>query len=118
MTDTELLSPRSSRSAGHPNFFTPFTTADRRPLPAPTPERLITIHCAGQDFRARSSLAAIFLRHALQIVAVHGSGLVPLLHTGGIELLLITPATAAACRYDGWTLADIHDLERATKRSS
>ena len=76
-----------------------------------TGERLLVIHCAGTVFLARADLAAIFLRRALDIIAEGRSGLVPLLHLDGLDLLLISPATAVACLYDRWTLADLVELE-------
>jgi hypothetical protein len=72
-----------------------------------TGKRLVVVHCAGTVFLAEADMAAIFLRRALDIVAVGGSGLVPLHHVDGLDLLLITPATAVACWYDRWTLAEL-----------
>jgi hypothetical protein len=73
-------------------------------------ERLIVIHCAGSVFLAQTDLAAIFLRRALDIVQEGRSELVPLLHLDGLDLLLISPATAVACLYDRWSLADLVEL--------
>ncbi|GAB3043830.1 hypothetical protein GCM10027052_27510 [Parafrigoribacterium mesophilum] len=72
-----------------------------------TGKRLIAVHCAGTVFLAEADMATIFLRHALDILTAGGSGLVPLRHLDGLELLLITPATATACWYDRQTLADL-----------
>ena len=75
-----------------------------------TGEPLIVIHCAGNVFLAQADMAAIFLRRALAIIAEGRSELVPLLHLDGLDLLLISPATAVACLYDRWTLADLVEL--------
>ena len=72
-----------------------------------TGTRVIAVHCAGTIFLAEADMAAIFLRRALNILATAGSGLVPLHHIEGLDLLLITPATAVACWYDRRTLADL-----------
>jgi hypothetical protein len=76
-----------------------------------TGEPLIVIHCAGTVFLAPAEMAAIFLRRALDAVAGGRSELVPLLHLDGLDLLLISPATAVACLYDRWTLADLTELK-------
>jgi hypothetical protein len=70
-----------------------------------TGEPLIVIHCAGTVFLAPAEMAAIFLRRALDAVAEGRSELVPLLHLDGLDLLLISPATAVACLYDRWSLS-------------
>jgi hypothetical protein len=72
---------------------------------------LIVIHCAGTVFLAHADLGAIFLRRALDTIADGRSELVPLLHLDGLDLLLISPATAVACLYDRWTLADLAELK-------
>jgi hypothetical protein len=72
-----------------------------------TGKRVIAVHGAGTVFLAEADMAAIFLRHALDIVVAGGSGLVPLRHLDGLELLLITPATATASWYGRRTLADL-----------
>ena len=74
-------------------------------------EPLIVIHCAGTVFLAQADLGAIFLRRALDTIADGRSELVPLLHLDGLDLLLISPATAVACLYDRWTLADLAELK-------
>jgi hypothetical protein len=74
-------------------------------------EPLIVIHCAGTVFLAQADLAAIFLRRALDTIEAGRSELVPLLHLDGLDLLLISPATAVACLYDRWTLADLAELK-------
>ena len=74
-------------------------------------EPLIVIHCAGTVFLAQADLAAIFLRRALDAIEAGRSELVPLLHLDGLDLLLISPATAVACLYDRWTLADLAELK-------
>jgi hypothetical protein len=52
-------------------------------------------------------MAEIFLRHARKILASGGSELTPLLHRDGVELVLISPSTAVACRVNGHPLLDI-----------
>jgi hypothetical protein len=74
-------------------------------------EPLTVIHCAGTVFLAQADLAAIFLRRALDTIEAGRSELVPLLHLDGLDLLLISPATAVACLYDRWTLADLAELK-------
>ena len=69
------------------------------------------IHCAGTVFLAQADLGAIFLRRALDTIEDGRSELVPLLHLDGLDLLLISPATAVACLYDRWTLADLAELK-------
>jgi hypothetical protein len=71
---------------------------------------LIVIHCAGTVFLAPAEMAEIFLRRALDAVEDGRSELVPLLHLDGLDLLLISPATAVACLYDRWTLTDLAEL--------
>lgn len=109
MAPTELLMRRDPGSIirlpalQHRNAGTPTPTARFT-----RPEGMIAVHCSGQDFLARARMASIFLRRALDIVAHGDSGMVPLLHSTGLELLLITPTTAASCVYDGRTLTDIN----------
>ncbi len=117
MTYTELLRRPPRYAVGRPDSSTLREATEGTSGPPGLQERLITVHCAGRDFRAQPGMAAIFLRRALEIVAENGSGLVPLLHTGGIELLLITPSTAAACSYDGCRLTDILKFNGNRQRS-
>lgn len=93
----------------------------RRLVPAPKPTQLkppqrsepvgtvqcATVHCAGQDFLVNKGMVEIFLRHARNTLASGGSELTPLLHKDGIELVLISPSTAVACRVNGHPLLDI-----------
>lgn len=51
-------------------------------------ERVI-VHHSGHDFTVSSVMAAIFRRRSQEVVASGHPELVPLLHTEGIELLLI-----------------------------
>lgn len=119
MTDTTaLLTPGPWHVAAPPDA--PTYQAAQPPVPQQEQESPVTIHCAGIDFVARHSMAVIFLRRALELVAAEESGSVPLLHSGGLDLLLITPTTAVACLYNGWTLTGIHSLREKTsqKRSA
>lgn len=52
-------------------------------------------------------MVEIFLRNARNILARGGSELTPLLHKDGIELVLISPSTAVACRINRHPLLDI-----------
>jgi hypothetical protein len=65
------------------------------------------IRCAGQDFLVKERMAEIFLRHARSILSSGASELTPLLHAGGIDLLLISPSTAVACLVDGQVLVNV-----------
>lgn len=112
MTHTALLAPRHWQSTG--SLDAPATPTSPPTAPTLEQESSVTIHCAGIDFVARHSMAVIFLRRALELVAAGDSGTVPLLHSGGVDLLLITPTTAVACRFNGWTLTDIHSLRGHT----
>ena len=107
MAYTELLRRPLRHGVDRSDITTLRTPVEAARASRPRQERLIEVHCEGQDFHARAEMAAIFLRRALEVVAHQRSELVPLRHTEGIELVLITPATAAACRYDGWKLTDI-----------
>jgi hypothetical protein len=53
--------------------------------------RLISV--SGRSFRASETMADIFLAHASDIVAREQTELVPLLHEGGVDMLLIGPTT-------------------------
>lgn len=53
--------------------------------------RVITL--AGRTFRASETMADIFLAHASDIAARRQTELVPLLHEGGVDMLLVGPTT-------------------------
>jgi hypothetical protein len=53
--------------------------------------RLITL--SGRTFRASETMADIFLAHASDIASRGMTELVPLLHEGGVDMLLISPTT-------------------------
>jgi hypothetical protein len=53
--------------------------------------RLITL--SGRTFRASDTMADIFMAHASDIAARGLTELVPLLHEGGVDMLLISPTT-------------------------
>ncbi|GAA0991341.1 hypothetical protein [Subtercola frigoramans] len=55
-----------------------------------------TIHLNGNDYLATAVMTEIFRRRAQRIVDRGESELVPLLHSRGVELLLITPTTDVA----------------------
>ncbi len=54
--------------------------------------RLITL--SGRTFRATETMADIFLAHASDIAGRGLMELVPLLHEGGVDMLLISPTVA------------------------
>ena len=51
------------------------------------------IQYGGQQFSCTPEMARIFLKHAREVIECGETQLVPLLHSGGIELLLISRAT-------------------------
>jgi len=51
------------------------------------------IHHGGRDYLATSTMAEIFHAHVRDILARGDTELVPLLHSKGVDLLLITPAS-------------------------
>ena len=53
----------------------------------------VCVHHGGHEFIASSEMAGIFLRHAQQLIDDGDAQLVPLLHRGGIELLLVSDTT-------------------------
>lgn len=55
-----------------------------------SPHREI-IQYGGQQFNCSSEMAQIFLKHARDVIESGEQQLVPLLHSGGIELLLVSP---------------------------
>jgi hypothetical protein len=55
-----------------------------------------TVHHGGRTYVATATMAAIFESHANDAIARGETELVPLLHRGGVDLLLITPTTVFA----------------------
>lgn len=51
------------------------------------------IQYGGQRFDCSAEMAQIFLKHAREVIESGEQQLVPLLHSGGIELLLISRLT-------------------------
>ena len=51
------------------------------------------VRLAGRTFRMSETMCDIFLAHASDISARGLMELVPLLHEGGVEMLLISPTT-------------------------
>lgn len=51
------------------------------------------IHYGGRQFICSPEMARIFLTHARTVIESGDEQLVPLLHSGGIELLLVSRAT-------------------------
>lgn len=56
------------------------------------PRRQI-IQYGGQRFDCSTEMAQIFLKHAREVIESGDQQLVPLLHSGGIELLLVSRLT-------------------------
>lgn len=105
-TATATVRPLPSRSEWGVRRFAPVPYPTQA-KPSQRSEPLGTVHCAGQDFLVNKGMVEIFLRHARNILASGGSELTPLLHRDGIELVLISPSTAVACRVNGLPLLDI-----------
>lgn len=72
-------------------------------LPAPEPasqaeasrEPATVVICyGGREFLARPSMAEVFLRNSRKVLDSGHSELVPLLHEGGVELLLVSRGVA------------------------
>jgi hypothetical protein len=51
------------------------------------------IQYGGRRFSCTPEMARIFLKHAREVIESGDEQLVPLLHSGGIELLLVSRAT-------------------------
>ncbi|MCU1512949.1 MAG: hypothetical protein JWO10_39 [Microbacteriaceae bacterium] len=79
------LQPQDARSGNVPS---------RRPAQIPRWSR--TVHHGGRHYVATTEMAAIFEAHATAAIASGSTELVPLLHRGGVDLLLITPTTSIA----------------------
>lgn len=56
----------------------------------------VTVHHGGRTFVATREMADVFESRALELVSEGESGLVPLLHRDGIDMLLISPTMAFA----------------------
>lgn len=56
-------------------------------------ERHVRIHWGGREFHADRSMSEIFIKRVRETAESGKSELVPLLHTGGLDLLLVTPTT-------------------------
>lgn len=108
MASTQLLPFRPERDVRRPARIASRPVAPSATTPRPSIEPSVMIHCAGQDFRVKRSMAEIFLRHARSILSSGASELTPLLHAGGVELVLISPTTAVACLVDGNALVSAH----------
>ena len=52
-----------------------------------------TVHYGGRGYIASKAMADIFASRANTVIADGGTELVPLLHQGGVDLLLISPST-------------------------
>ena len=66
--------------------------ADDRDKPsAPAHAWSHTVHHGGRTFVATATMATIFEAHARDVIERGETELVPLLHQGGVDLLLISP---------------------------
>jgi hypothetical protein len=54
----------------------------------------VAICYGGREFLARPSMAEVFLRNSRKVLDSGHSELVPLLHEGGVELLLVSRGVA------------------------
>lgn len=52
------------------------------------------ISYGGREFTVRPSMAEVFLRNSRRVLEAGHPELVPLLHEGGVELLLVSPGVA------------------------
>lgn len=74
-----------------------FDVEASRTLPEEATEKITShrriINYGGQQFSCSTEMAQIFLKHAREVIESGEPQLVPLLHSGGIELLLISRLT-------------------------
>jgi len=68
-------------------------------------ERTVRIHWNGHEYITVASMGEIFLGRVREITTSGRSELVPLLHEGGLELLLVSPSTEFAARHHQAPLA-------------
>ncbi|HEY0261251.1 MAG TPA: hypothetical protein VGC18_15515 [Lacisediminihabitans sp.] len=54
------------------------------------------VHHGGRSYVATATMADIFVAHARDVIARNETELVPLLHQGGVDLLVIGPETRFA----------------------
>lgn len=59
-------------------------------------ERTVRIHWNGHEYITAASMGEIFLGRVRQLITTGRTELVPLLHDGGLEMLLVSPSTAQA----------------------
>lgn len=69
---------------------------DRGSKPNPARSWTHTVHHGGRAFIASAAMASIFESRAADAVKRGETELVPLLHRGGVDLLLVTPNTRYA----------------------
>lgn len=69
------------------------TSAPPDTVTVAAPARREVIHYGGQRFDCSAEMARIFLKHAREVIESGEQQLVPLLHSGGIDLLLISRLT-------------------------
>ena len=87
-TDAETAPVTISPVTLTPMPATPPSARQLRPTPARE-----CIQYGGRRFNCTPEIARIFLKHARAVIESGDDELVPLLHSGGIELLLISRAT-------------------------
>ncbi len=68
------------------------TTTAAGPVDTVVPAREF-INYGGRRFSCSPEMARIFLKHAREVIESGDQELVPLLHSGGIELLLVSRTT-------------------------
>jgi hypothetical protein len=71
----------------------PLGTDTKTAMPAATTVVREVIVYGGRRFSCTPEMARIFLKHAREVIEGGEEQLVPLLHSGGIELLLVSRAT-------------------------
>ena len=86
------LHPRRDRMAPGSAFPTSRTDASKE---LASKELATVVICyGGREFVARPSMAEVFLRNSRKVLDSGHSELVPLLHEGGVELLLVSRGVA------------------------
>jgi len=85
----EIVALHPHRDPMAPGSEIPATSAN-----APKEPATVVICYGGREFIARPSMAEVFLRNSRRVLDSGHSELVPLLHEGGVELLLVSRGVA------------------------
>ncbi|RFA10638.1 hypothetical protein B7R54_16580 [Subtercola boreus] len=80
---------------GHPSFPLPSSTKPQNSA-HPSRDYTRTVHHNGNRYFATAEMAEIFRSQAERIVERRETELIPLLHSRGVELLLVSPKTVFA----------------------